>query len=147
MEQWLTDTFGKEAFTHLYAVERAHRVPTRPLPPGHPPCPMLAILLNFRDREIILRLAGEHRNVQFNGTRISFYLDFSAEVQRSRSRFSDVKRLQRLQASYAMLYPAKLRITSGGQTHFFKNAADASQWLDANENALRQAQRPIAEED
>lgn len=136
VEQWLMDTFGKEAFTHLYAVERTHRVPTRPLPLGHPPRPVLARLLNYRDREIIIRLARECRNIQFNGARISFYPDFSAEVQRNRSRFSDVKkRLQRLQATYAML------------AHFFENAADASAWLDANENALRQAQRPIAEED
>lgn len=54
------------------------------------------------------------KNVQFNGTRISFYLDFSAEVQELWSHFSDVKkRLQKLQASYAMLYPAKLGTTSG----------------------------------
>lgn len=25
VEQWMADVFGKEAFTHLYAVERAHR--------------------------------------------------------------------------------------------------------------------------
>lgn len=76
---------------------------------------------------IIVRLAREKRNIQFNGTRVSFYPDFSAAVQKSRSRFSEVKKcLQKLQASYAMLYPAKLHITSRGQTHYFEHTTEAS---------------------
>lgn len=72
VEQWQADVFGKEAFTHLCAIERSHRVPTRPLLPGNPPRPLLARLLNYRDREIILRLAREKRNMQYNGTQVSF---------------------------------------------------------------------------
>lgn len=34
VERWLMEVFGKEVF---YSVERAHKVPSRPLPPGHPP--------------------------------------------------------------------------------------------------------------
>lgn len=135
-EQWMADVFGKEAFTHLCAVERAHRIPTRPLPPGSPPRPMLARLLNYRDRESVLRLAREKRNIQYNGTRISFYPDFSAAVQKNRSRFSEIKK--RLQ---------KLRVTLRGQVHFFEHPAEASDWLDANENEFRQARRPEAEID
>lgn len=37
VEGWLQEIFGKEAFSPLYAVERAHRVPPRPLPSGNPP--------------------------------------------------------------------------------------------------------------
>lgn len=58
VEQWLTEIFGKKAFTTLCAIERAHRVPLRPLPPR----PMLARLLHYKDREIILRLAREKHN-------------------------------------------------------------------------------------
>lgn len=65
VEQWMTDIFGKEAFTHLYAVERAYRIPARPLLPGYPPHPPLARLPNYSNREIILRLAREKRNIQF----------------------------------------------------------------------------------
>lgn len=110
--------FGKKAFTSLYAVERAHRVPIQPLPPGHPTRLLLAWLLNYRGREIVLRLARELQNIQFNDTRISFNPDFSAEVQKCRSQFSDVKKLlQKLQASYKMFYPAKLCFTSRGCRH------------------------------
>lgn len=44
-----------------------------------------------------------------------------------------------------MLYPARLGITARGQAHFLEKA-DASAWLDTNENAFRQARRPAAEE-
>lgn len=91
---------------------------------------------------MVLSLAREKGAVQFNGTKISFYPDFSAEVQRRRSKFADVKkRLQRLQLKYVMLFPAKLRITAGDQNHFFENAQDAARWLDQNEQDLRRRRR------
>lgn len=78
IEHWLLDIFGKDAFTPHFSVERAHRTPTRPLPPGNPPRPMLAHLLNYSDKETILRITRECRNIQYNGARVSFYPDFSA---------------------------------------------------------------------
>lgn len=138
VEDWLLETFGKEAFSAIFAVERAHRTPPRPPQPGNRPRSMLARILNYRDREVILRLARERGAVQYNGSRVSFYPDFSAEVQRKRLRFTDVKqRLQRLQITYAMLYPAKLRVTVGGQVSFFETATEAAAWLDHNEQNLR----------
>lgn len=47
--------------------------------------------------EIILRLAREKQNIRFNGAHISFYPDFSSDVQKRRACFTDVKkRLQKL---------------------------------------------------
>lgn len=34
---WLQEVFGKEAFSPIYTVKRAHRVPLRPLPSALPP--------------------------------------------------------------------------------------------------------------
>lgn len=54
---------------------------------------------------------------------------------KKRAKFDDVKqRLQRL--SYAMLYPARLRITAQGQMHFFNTAGEAVVWLDVHEPSL-----------
>lgn len=74
---------------------------------------------------------AQKQNIRFNGARISFYPDFSSAVQKRRACLTDVKkRLQKLQTPYAMLYPARLRITARGQTHFFENAADAADgWM------------------
>lgn len=98
---------------------------------------MLAKLLHYRDREAILRCARERSNVKFNGIRVSFYPNFSAEVQRSRAKFGDVKKyLRALQLPYAMLYPAKLHVTADGHAQFFESAREAAAWLDHNEQAL-----------
>lgn len=90
VENCLLEVFGKEAFTPLYSVERAHSVP--PLPPGHPPHTILSILLNYKDKQIVLRLAREKRHILHNGARISFYPDFLAEVQGRRAWFVEVKK-------------------------------------------------------
>lgn len=104
-----------------------------PLATDHSPC-----MLKSRDRKIILRLAREKANIQYNGVRVSFHPEFSAGVQRKRSKFQDVKkRLLRLQLPYAMLYPARLGITARGKTPFFDSASDAATWLDHNEYSLR----------
>lgn len=56
-------------------------------------------------------MACEQRNIQYNGDKVSFYTDFLVGVQRSRTKFTEVrKRLQHLQATYAMLYLARLCI-------------------------------------
>lgn len=57
IERWLNETFGKEAFSHLFAVERAHCVPARPPHPGEPPRLFLFKFLNFKDRDAALYLA------------------------------------------------------------------------------------------
>uniref|UniRef100_A0A803JHA1 L1 transposable element RRM domain-containing protein n=1 Tax=Xenopus tropicalis TaxID=8364 RepID=A0A803JHA1_XENTR len=36
-EKWLTELLGQDVFSSQFVVERAHRVPLRPLPPGAPP--------------------------------------------------------------------------------------------------------------
>lgn len=40
-ETWLWEMIGKERLSMLFSVERAHRVPSRPLPAGSPPRPFL----------------------------------------------------------------------------------------------------------
>lgn len=50
VENWLIDIFGKNA-SSPFAVERAHRVPSRP------PRSILARLLHYHDREAVLRQA------------------------------------------------------------------------------------------
>ncbi|XP_018425358.1 PREDICTED: LINE-1 type transposase domain-containing protein 1 [Nanorana parkeri] len=131
MESWLCEVFGKTYLSPLFAVERAHRVPSRPLPPGNPPRPMLIRLLNYRDKERILRKARDMGEISLAGSKIMLFPDFSQEVQRRRAKFMDVKkRLQHLHLSYSMIYPARLRVIAAGETHFFDNLSQASSWLD-----------------
>lgn len=137
-ENWLRNTFGKDILSPLFAVERAHRVPMRPLPPGAPPRSVLVKVLHYRDRDIILRKAREMSDIRMNGSKIAFYPDFSADLQKRRAQFQDVKRrLRAVDLSYAMLYPAKLRVIAEDTTHFFENPKDAARWLDQKEAFLK----------
>lgn len=80
--------------------------------------------------------ARERQKIQFNEVRISPYPDFLTEVQINRARLAAVKQhLQKLQAPY--VYPARLCITSRGQAYFFENTAEASEWINANEDTQK----------
>lgn len=132
LELWLKDNMADTTFSRLFAIERAHRIPSKPPPPGAHPRPMIARILHFRDRESIFRAACTGGELQYNGNRISIYPDFSAATQKQRASFIHVKkRLRDLQLPYSMLYPAKLRVVDGGKVSFFNNPTKASRWLDS----------------
>lgn len=57
IEKLLLSTFGEDAFSPMFLVERAHRVPERPPPPGANPHPFLFKLPNFKHRDTILSKA------------------------------------------------------------------------------------------
>lgn len=79
-------------------------IPTRPLLPGSPPKPMLACLLNYRDRETVnTHLARERSNIHCNEIRILFQLECLGEVQRSRAKFIKVrKQLHSTQCNFTL---------------------------------------------
>lgn len=83
---------------------------------------MIARILNFQGKVAILRLAREKVPLKYNSNTISVYLDFSADVQRQRISFAAVKaRLRTEGVSYAILFPAKLRVIHDGKAHFYTN--------------------------
>lgn len=142
-ESWLMEVMGKNILSPFFAIERAHRVPARPPPPGAPPRPILMKLLHFRDRDAILRAAREKGDITLQGRKVSFYPDFSNEIQKKRLQFLDIKkRLRGLEVPYSMQYPAKLRVVALGSTHFFETPQEALTWLDSNEKSLRRAGSP-----
>ena len=69
----------------VLVVTRAHRsLGTRP-PPGSPSRPIVAKLLNYRDRDAVLRLARESGSITYEGN--SIYSDFTLQVQETRCKF------------------------------------------------------------
>lgn len=142
-ESWLKETIGSDALSPYFTIERAHRVPPRPPPPGAPPRPVLMKLLHFRDRDTLLRVAREKGDLSINGHRVSLYPDFSGEIQKKRMQFVDIKkRLRNIGVPYSMQYPAKLRIAAMNTTHFFESPKAALVWLDTNERFLRGSDQP-----
>lgn len=67
VEDLLRDIFGAENFSSVLIVERAHRsLAARPAP-GMTPRPIVARLLNYRDRDTTLRLAREKGVITHQG--------------------------------------------------------------------------------
>lgn len=131
LEKLLIKTYNREALSTTFVVERAHRMPARRPPEGAPPRTFIAKLLNYRDQDIILRLNREKGNIPFQAGHIMVFPDFSAEVQKQRARFVEVKRrLRAHHLMYAILFPARLRIVGEDRAYFLEDPTLASAWLD-----------------
>lgn len=87
MERYVEDLLRDlcaEDLTPMFLVERAHRI-LGPRPnPGATPRPIIARLLNYRDRDTVLRAAREKGDIQYQGNSIALYQDFTQAVQMAR---------------------------------------------------------------
>lgn len=71
-------------FSDVFVVERAHRMPATRVPPGTPPRTFILKLLNFRDRDQVLREARKIEVLHHEGAKLMIFLDFSIDTQRLR---------------------------------------------------------------
>lgn len=131
VEQWLRTNISSEGLTSHFSVERAHRLPSRPPEPGRPPRPLIARILDYRDRDTLLRAARERAPIVFENKTISLYPDFTLAVQKSRATFLEVKRKLRLHnLKYALLFPARLKVIHNQKALFFDTPDEVADWLD-----------------
>ena len=131
LEGWLTETVPQGELSTIFAIERAHRALTSPPPVGAPPRALIAKILNYRDRDTILRVAREKAPLKFENHNITIYPDYTQRVQEMRKSFLEVKqKLRAMEVKYMLLYPAKLRVIYKGQSHFFEKPEEVWQWLD-----------------
>ncbi|KAJ1142310.1 hypothetical protein NDU88_008636 [Pleurodeles waltl] len=132
IESWLQSIANDRLSIH-FVVERAHRVPGRKPIPGAPAGPVIARILNYRDRDVALQVARELDPIIIDNARISLYPDYALAVQKRRASYQIIKqRLRKMEIKYALLFPAKLCITHNQKTHFFDSSDLVSTWLDEN---------------
>lgn len=113
-----------------YVVERAHRVPTDCRPKGAPLRQFLVRFLNYQDRYMILAEAQKHPELPYENTKVMFFLDSSAEIQKRFRWFNEVRRrLSEKDIKYSVLYPSRLRIPHKGIVQFFDTPMEASDWI------------------
>lgn len=126
LEKFIPHILGNANFTSPVTLERAHRIGKK----SDRPRPLIAKFLNFRDKEKVLRLARSKGEMTYENKKISFYPDYSADLQRRRDEFLDVKRvLREKEVEYALIYPAQLRIKHLGSVKFFSTPAEAQRFL------------------
>lgn len=108
---------GEENFTAPPVIERAHRSPTmlQANKSKAGPRPILVKFLSLQDKQRILRLSREKKNLKYKGNHVYIFPDFCAGTVHKRRQFVDIKKkLRELKMEYSLLYPAILRITAAG---------------------------------
>ncbi|KAL0149564.1 hypothetical protein M9458_055091 [Cirrhinus mrigala] len=143
LQKWIPEFLHLQTKGGYIKIERAHR--TLAPRPGvkERPRPMVVRMHNFGDKQRILdasRKLSMDGNLRFENSKISFYQDFSAAVLRKRKEFDSVKHhLQEIGARYAMLYPAKLRVTIGNTSKVLGTPAAVSEFISEKEHHVRPA--------
>ncbi|KAJ1203981.1 hypothetical protein NDU88_007762 [Pleurodeles waltl] len=116
--------------TPFFALKRVHRVPAQRLQPGRPPRPVVAKLLHYRDRDLLLQTAHVAGPFMVEGRQKSIFPDFTADVQAKRATYAVVKRALREEGiTYALLFPYRLKPMVDGTIHFFQDPEEAWAWL------------------
>ncbi|KAJ1203766.1 hypothetical protein NDU88_007547 [Pleurodeles waltl] len=115
----------------VFVVERGHRGLLAPRRTGAPPWAIIARLLNYRDRDCVLRAACNSDKAVFENGNISIYPDYTNKVQKSRKGFLEVKaKLRAMNVRYMLVYSARFKVLSGGRSHLFEQPEEVWRWLE-----------------
>lgn len=130
IESFLQKVFGAQAFPRTVAVNRAHRLAVQKRKVGAPR-PFIACIHHFQMKQRIMQLARERGSLDYKGSEIHIYADYSAEVARRRATFAPIKaQLKKDGLRFSLLFPAKLRVTVNGNKHEFNTPSEVAAFLE-----------------
>ena len=118
-------------------VERVHRLgPQRGQ--NEKPRTILLRLQRFEDREKILRASRMNKELSFKSQKFLIFQDFSAEVSRRRMEYKPIKAaLHERNIPFKLLFPARLVVKIGTQTHSFDTPSKAKAELSRLKPTIR----------
>lgn len=113
-------------------LERAHRaLGPKPKDAAAPPRSIIVRFLDFKVKQTVLQQAWKQRNAQYQGHKIYFDQDYSAEVQRKRKKVREViKKLKEKNIRAQSPYPAQLRLYLDSGTKQFPSLLEAQSTLE-----------------
>ena len=116
--------------THL---QEAHRTPNRLDQKRNVSHHLIIKTPNSLNKERILKAVREKCQVTYKGRPIRITLDFSPETMKTRRSGTDViQTLREHKCQPRILYPAKLSITTDGETKVFYDKIKFTQYLSTN---------------
>lgn len=134
-ETWLPSVLKMTTKGERVKLERAHRSLAPKPDSTKPPRSVLLRFHSFRDKQRAMeaaRLASQSGAVMFNGSRLSFFSDFSSAVMRRRKAFDGVKQqLREKKIPYAMLFPAILQVSHEGSKKRFDTPERARDFVNS----------------
>ena len=123
----LVKIFGEEFLPAPPDIDVAHRLPTPRTNNGRPR-PIIVRFTRWCDKDRILREARRRGDtLAYNGARVRFFEDFSAETSALRAKFAPAKQLIFERGAFPSLrHPAKLRVkTKDGKILMFSDPGEA----------------------
>lgn len=128
---WLPELLNINFKGGSVKLDRCHRVLTRRPPPDQRPRAVIIKLHYFQDKVRVMQAARNTHPLLHNGAQIMIFEDLSVAVMKKRQEFYQVKqRLREREISFAMMYPATLRIRLDGQEKFLKSPKEVAAFLD-----------------
>ncbi|KAJ1154748.1 hypothetical protein NDU88_007491 [Pleurodeles waltl] len=126
IKKWLRITVVPHGLSPMFVFKRAHRVPACRPPLGAPPRPIVAWILNYRDRDHLLQTTWRSSPIKVANATVLLFSDYTLEVQWRRASYQSVKKkLCEEGLKYALLFLACLKIMHDDCSLFFgtSNAA------------------------
>lgn len=140
LPMWIPSLAGREI-----KIERAHRLYNRRETKSSCFRTLIFKLLDYADRQAILKGAKEAYPVRHKEHILSFYPDYSNEMARKRMEFNQVrKKMTALGLRPFLVYPAELKLTHRGQSLIFKTPQEAEKFLDSKEIPVTPLKKPSA---
>lgn len=134
-ETWLPRFLKMTTKAGRIKLERAHRTLTLKPDPNRTPRSVLLRFHAFRDKQRVMeaaRRASHDGGLTYNGSRVSFYSDFSATVMKKRKAYDAVKqRLREREIPYTMMFPATLQVVYEGSKKRFSTPEEVRAFIDS----------------
>lgn len=126
MSELLVEVLNDETLPKPPELERCHRALTSKPGPNTKPRPFILCFHRFQERERVLQLAIQKRQLFYEGKKIFIFPDFSARLAARRNAYKKVKsHLYEKGIKFSMRYPASLVLYYEGTRHSFSSAEAA----------------------
>lgn len=127
LEKWIPEALGNESLQ--LSLERAHRLGPRADSASRPRA-LIMKFLNYRERQAVMRIAREKKDVFYKEQRVRFYPDLATGLHQMRKKFDPIREeLRKLGIRNGVAHPATLLATYENKTLSFKTPEEAREFL------------------
>lgn len=125
MSELLVKALNDSSFTKPPELERCHRAGAKP-GAGARPRPFVMCFHRYPEKEQVLQLAIQKRQLSYEGKKILIFPDYSTRLATKRGAYKKVKtRLYERGIKFSLRYPATLVVYFNGTRHSFSTAEAA----------------------
>ncbi len=123
LPKWIPSIVNREI-----KIERAHRIYSDKQ--SKRPRMVIFKLLDYTDRQAILKGARAAYPVKFGSETLHFFPNYSADTTKKRKAFTEVrKKMDTLGIQSFLLFPATLKVIHAGRQNLFRSPLEAEQYL------------------